>query len=93
MQQPSNLQNYSSSNQIAVYPNPSCGEFTIQIFNNEKINKISVLDQLGREIEFSITQNYRVYKITLMTHQAPRNCILKVRTENSIYTTHVLITK
>lgn len=93
LKQPGNLYEYGSSNQIAAYPNPSCGEFTIQLFNKEKVDKFFIFDCWGRELQFTITQNHPFYMVNLLTSQAIQHCMIKVQTENRIYTTHVVISK
>lgn len=93
MQQPNNIQYYQNKQNMIVFPNPSNGEFVIQMKNNEQVKGVSVFDYWGREIYSSNSGSNSIYKIIIPNYQASQNYILRVQTGNNTYVEKLIVTK
>ena len=62
------IQNYSSTSNISIYPNPNNGTFTINNLNPKEEYQLEVKDVLGRTIywiQLSSENGSEVYKIII----------------------------
>ena len=55
-------ENFTEDN-IIVYPNPSIGFVNIELSSNIKLRDLSIYDNIGRLMNFTITNNGNIYKI------------------------------
>ena len=55
-------ENFTEDN-IIIYPNPSTGFVNIELPSNIKLRDLSIYDNIGRLMNFTITNNGNIYKI------------------------------
>ncbi len=76
---------------IVLFPNPSNGKIELQFNTNVKLQTVEVYDFAGKKL-YSQNLNNSTKQIDL-THLNKGIYLLKVKTENSIYTERIIINK
>jgi hypothetical protein len=76
---------------IVLFPNPSSGKIELQFNTNVKVQTVEVYDFAGKKL-FNQNINNSTKQIDL-THLNKGIYLLKVKTENSIYTERIIINK
>jgi hypothetical protein len=60
---PSNIQRYSDEKSVIIYPNPSGGKFTVQLFDNMTLlakGKVEVYNEFGKKISTTKIKNQKL---------------------------------
>lgn len=82
-----NLKDFSCEN-IYIYPNPSNGEFTINLGNIENARKYQIIDTKGTiVIEASINNRFQPVNINLVAG----NYYIKIITDNNVYIENIIL--
>ena len=76
-------------NNVVLYPNPTTGTFHIKTPDNSQISQVKIYDLLGKEMSFS-TQNNSELDLSSLNDGI---YLVKVYTDNSIYTSKIVVKK
>lgn len=84
------INDIENSSLIKLFPNPSSGEFNIQLENNEAIQQLKVLDRTGKLI-FSKMYNYKISTIDENLDLKNGVYLLKIVTKTNEYSVKMVI--
>ncbi|HMT35255.1 MAG TPA: FG-GAP-like repeat-containing protein [Chitinophagaceae bacterium] len=78
---------------IQIFPNPSTGEFTVQIKNDVQVSKLALFDMQGHKVPIAYKKNNNTYLVQVPTQQNVGTYVLKIVTADKSFTGKILIQK
>jgi hypothetical protein len=76
---------------LNIYPNPSNGNFTIEISGVETVGQISVVDLNGRSVYEEAVVIGSNFKKTIEPNLSSGSYIMKITTENDVITSKLTV--
>jgi hypothetical protein len=81
----------TSISNLSVYPNPSAGNFTIEISGVETVGQISILDLNGRSVYEKPVVIGKNFRKTINTDLASGSYIMRITTESDVITSKLTV--